>query len=182
MVAMSQIAVDEETTKALFLFNKYIDDAAEKAKGERAVAKAERAKEEAAALVRKLNGNPNASAEEKSDADAAYRAAVDELAARQADPFGESTAAPTEEASTEEASTEEASTEEADAVATPKEDASATAEATPEAEAAAPEATPEAEAAAPEAAPEAETPAPEAAAEAEAPAAEAAPAPSDEEE
>ena len=120
MVAMSDIAVDEETTKALFLFNKYIEDAAEKAKGERAVAKAERAKEEAAAHVRALNGNPNASGEEKSEADAAYRAAVDELAARQADPLGASTVAPAEDApAAEEASTEAPAEDEAPSEETP---------------------------------------------------------------
>lgn len=76
-VAVStEIQVDDETRAALLLFNERVEAAAAQERGAKRVAKAERAKDEAAAVVRKVGENPNASAEEKAEAEAAYKVAV----------------------------------------------------------------------------------------------------------
>ena len=67
--------LDEETTAALTLFNEYVEADRERTQREKRVKKAERAKDEAAAVVKKLN--ERGSAEEKAEAEAAYREAAD---------------------------------------------------------------------------------------------------------
>ena len=68
-------SLDDETTAALTLFNEYVDADRERTRREKRVKKAERAKDEAAAAVRKAGerGTP----EEKAAAEAAYREAQD---------------------------------------------------------------------------------------------------------
>ena len=68
-------SLDDETTAALTLFNEYVDADRERTRREKRVKKAERAKDEAAAGVRKAN--ESGSAEEKAAAEAAYREAQD---------------------------------------------------------------------------------------------------------
>jgi len=82
----TEIPLDNETRTALLLFNERLDARALEQRGKKRVAKAERAKEAAAAEVRKLNNNPDASAEAKAEAEAAYKAAADEFVVIQADP------------------------------------------------------------------------------------------------
>ncbi len=82
----TEIPLDNETRTALLLFNERLDARALAQRGKKRVAKAERAKEAAATNVRKLSENPNATAEEKAEAEAAYKAAVDEYNVIQADP------------------------------------------------------------------------------------------------
>ena len=74
----TEIPLDNETRTALLLFNERLDARTLAQRGKKRIAKAERAKEAAATNVRKLGENPNASAEEKAEAEAAYKAAVDE--------------------------------------------------------------------------------------------------------
>ena len=68
-------SLDDETTAALTLFNEYVDADRERTRRDKRVKKAERAKDEAAAAVRKAN--ESGSAEEKAAAEAAYREAQD---------------------------------------------------------------------------------------------------------
>ena len=68
-------ALDDETHAALTLYNEYVKADRERSQREKRVKKAERTKEEAAALVKKLSAS--GSAEEKAAADAAYREAND---------------------------------------------------------------------------------------------------------
>ena len=76
-VAVStEIQVDDETRAALLLFNERVEATAAQERGAKRVAKAERAKDEAAAVVRKLGDNPDATAEQKAEAEAAYKEAV----------------------------------------------------------------------------------------------------------
>lgn len=67
--------LDDETTAALTLFNEYVEADRERTQREKRIKKAERAKDEAAATVKKLN--ERGSAEEKAEAEAAYREAAD---------------------------------------------------------------------------------------------------------
>jgi hypothetical protein len=67
--------LDDETTAALTLFNEYVEADRERTNREKRIKKAERAKDEAAAVVKKLN--ERGSAEEKAEAEAAYRVAAD---------------------------------------------------------------------------------------------------------
>ncbi|MCB0993912.1 MAG: hypothetical protein KDB21_02390 [Acidimicrobiales bacterium] len=119
---------DETTTQALGLFNQFLARQADREKADKAIAKAERQKNEAAGVVRKLQDDPKATAEAKAEAEAAYRAAVDaynalktgSAPAEEAEaPSEEGAEAPAEdgaEAPAEEAEAEpEASAEEADA-------------------------------------------------------------------
>ncbi len=77
-VAVStEIQVDDETRAALLLFNERVEASAAKERGAKRVAKAERLKDEAAATVRKLSDNPNASAEDKATAETAYKEALE---------------------------------------------------------------------------------------------------------
>jgi hypothetical protein len=68
-------SLDDETTAALTLFNEYVDADRERTRREKRVKKAERAKDEAAAAVRKAN--ESGSAKDKATAEAAYREAQD---------------------------------------------------------------------------------------------------------
>jgi hypothetical protein len=67
--------LDDETSAALTLFNEYVEADRERTQREKRIKKAERAKDEAAAVVKKLN--ERGSAEEKAEAEAAYRVAAD---------------------------------------------------------------------------------------------------------
>ena len=82
----TEIQVDDETRAALLLFNERVEANAAKERGTKRVAKAQRAKDEAAAVVRKLAENPGASAEEKAEAETAYKAAVASLTETKDDP------------------------------------------------------------------------------------------------
>ena len=64
--------LDDETAAALTLFNTYLVAHREQQAHERALKKAEKAKDEAAAAVRKLN-DKKASSSETAAAEAAYR-------------------------------------------------------------------------------------------------------------
>ncbi|MGB1654168.1 MAG: hypothetical protein ACPHJY_07260, partial [Acidimicrobiales bacterium] len=64
-------ALDDETSAALTLFNEYVDADRERTRREKRIKKAERAKDEAAARVKKLSNG--GSAEERAEAEAAYR-------------------------------------------------------------------------------------------------------------
>ena len=107
----TEIQVDDETRAALLLFNERVEASAAEERAAKRVAKAERAKDEAAAVVRKLADNPNASAEDKAEAETAYKAAVDNFQAIKADPMAgmdqPKKAAPAEDASPDEASAAE---------------------------------------------------------------------------
>ena len=72
---MSKITLDDETTAALTLFNEYVAADRERAQREKRLKKAERAKDDAAALVKKLS--KRGSSTQRSEAEAAYRAAVE---------------------------------------------------------------------------------------------------------
>ena len=74
----TEIPLDNETRTALLLFNERLEASALQERADKRVAKAERAKEAAAATVRKLSDDRDASAEAKAEAEAAYKAAVDE--------------------------------------------------------------------------------------------------------
>ena len=159
----TEIPLDNETRTALLLFNERLDARALMQRGKKRVAKAERAREAAAADVRKLNGNPNATAEEKAEAEATYKAAVDEYNVIAADPTAgldkpkpKKAKGDSEEASSDEAAASESEAPEAEATEADTEEPAPEAEATeaeaPEAEATEAEAT---EAPAEEPAPEA---------------------------
>lgn len=72
----TEIQVDDETRAALLLFNERVEASAAKERGAKRLAKAERAKDEAAAVVRKLAENPDAPAGDKAEAETAYKAAL----------------------------------------------------------------------------------------------------------
>lgn len=76
----SEIQVDEETRAALLLFNERVASTAAEERAAKRIAKAERAKDDAAARVRTVNEDLGASSEAKAEAEAAYKAAVAELA------------------------------------------------------------------------------------------------------
>ena len=82
----TEIPLDNETRTALLLFNERLDARALQQRGKKRLAKAERAKDAAAGAVRNLNNDPDATAEQKAEAEAAYKAAVDEFQVIQADP------------------------------------------------------------------------------------------------
>ena len=69
------ITLDDETTAALTLFNEYVAADRERTQREKRLRKAERAKDEAAALVKKLA--KGGASKERSEAEAAYRAAAE---------------------------------------------------------------------------------------------------------
>ena len=70
--------IDDETAAALTLYNTYLIADREQQAHERAVRKAEKAKDEAAAAVRELNDR-KASAAETAEAETAYREAIEAL-------------------------------------------------------------------------------------------------------
>lgn len=69
--------VDEPTSDALRLFNARLGAQAENEKAERRVQKTAKAKDDAAGRVRNLENDTKATAEQRAEAAAAYRAAVD---------------------------------------------------------------------------------------------------------
>ena len=71
-------ALDEETAAALTLYNAYLVADREQQSHERAVRKAEKAKDDAAAAVRKLNDR-KATPAQSSEAEAKYREAAEAL-------------------------------------------------------------------------------------------------------
>ncbi len=77
-VAAAAPAVDADTAAALTLYNTYLEADREQQAHERAVRKAEKAKDEAAAVVRKLNELKTPAAETAA-AEAEYRKAVETL-------------------------------------------------------------------------------------------------------
>jgi len=72
---MAEITLDDETTAALTLFNEYVAADRERTQREKRLKKAERAKDDAAALVKKLS--KGGSSKERSEAEAAYLAAAE---------------------------------------------------------------------------------------------------------
>lgn len=77
---------DDETRAALLLFNERVEASAAEERAAKRIKKAERAKDEAAAVVRKVSENPNASAEEKAEAEDSYKAAVENYQVIRANP------------------------------------------------------------------------------------------------
>ncbi len=134
----TEIQVDDETRAALLLFNERVEASAAKERGRKRVAKAERAKAEAAKVVRRVNDDPDATAEQKAEAEAAYKAASDNFQVVQANPL----ASEKRPAKAKPVAEEAEATPQEDTEATPQEDTEATpqeeAEATPQEEAAAP--------------------------------------------
>ena len=90
--------LDDDLIRSLQLFNSRLQSATEQQRAERIVTKAERAKTDAANRVRNLSNDTSATAEARAEAEQAYRAAVDELAARRDNPLGQAdeTASPAE--------------------------------------------------------------------------------------
>ena len=76
---MAKINLDDETTAALTLFNEYVAADRERTQREKRLKKAERAKDDAAALVKKLS--KGGSSKERSEAEAAYIAAAEKWTA-----------------------------------------------------------------------------------------------------
>ncbi|MEO5839600.1 MAG: hypothetical protein ABIQ73_30490 [Acidimicrobiales bacterium] len=155
------VQLDDETRNALILFNARLVAQDELEREKRRVDKAAKAKDEAAAKVRELEGNTKATPQQKSEAQAAYLASLDALNRAKA---GEPAAGDTPEVDHD--AGESAEDEGDEAPAPEAEDAVES-----EPEAAEPEPEPEAEAAEPEpqaAEPEAEPEAAEPEAEAEA--------------
>lgn len=75
----TEIQVDDETRAALLLFNERIDEARAEERAAKRVAKAERDKDEAAGRVRNLGNDSSATAEQKAEAESAYKVAVEEF-------------------------------------------------------------------------------------------------------
>jgi hypothetical protein len=73
------IAVDDETAAALALFNARLAEQAERERAQRRIDKAQRAKDDAAARVRALENDTKATAEQRTEAAAAYKAALEAL-------------------------------------------------------------------------------------------------------
>ncbi len=111
--------VDEATSDALKLFNARLGAQAENEKAERRVQKAAKAKDDAAGRVRNLENDTTATAEQRAEAAAAYRAAVEawerarngEADPTPAAPVAENAAA--EDAAAEDAPVEDAAAEDA---------------------------------------------------------------------
>ncbi len=106
----TEIQVDDETRAALLLFNERVEASAAAERAKKRIGKAERAKDEAAAKVRKLNDDPDATAEQKAEAEAAYKEASDNFQVVQANPLAheqKKSAPKAEEAPAEDAPAEE---------------------------------------------------------------------------
>jgi hypothetical protein len=73
------VTVDDETAAALALFNARLSEQAERERTQRRIDKAQREKDAAAARVRELENDTKATAEQRSEAAAAYKAALDAL-------------------------------------------------------------------------------------------------------
>lgn len=154
------VQLDDETRNALILFNARLVAQDELEREKRRVDKAAKAKDEAAAKVRELEGNTKATPQQKSEAQAAYLASLDALNRAKA---GEPAAGDTPEVdhdageSAEDEGDEAPAPEAEDAVESEPEAAEPEPEPEPEAEAAEPESQ-AVEAAEPEAEPEAAEP------------------------
>ena len=98
----TEIKVDDDTRAAMLLFNERVLASAAAERGKKKIAKAERAKDEAAKEVRRLNDDPDASAEDKAAADAAYKEASDHFQVVQANPNAAEKTAPAEETAPDE--------------------------------------------------------------------------------
>lgn len=85
----TEIQVDDETRAALLLFNERIAEARADERAAKRVAKAEREKDEAAGRVRSLGNDSSATAEEKAEAESAYKAAVEDFNRITEDPHAE---------------------------------------------------------------------------------------------
>ena len=113
----TEIQVDDETRAALLLFNERVEASAADERAKKRIRKAERAKDEAAARVRKLTDDPDATAEQRAEAEAAYKEASDNFQVVQANPLAheQKKSAPKaeEEAPAEEAAPAEPAAEEA---------------------------------------------------------------------
>lgn len=135
-VAVStDIKVDDETRAALLLFNERVEANAAAERGKKKLAKAERAKDEAAKAVRRVNGDPDATPEQKAEAEAKYKEASDHFQVVQANPLaGEKPKKPA--AAEEQAPVEDTASAEETAAAEPTE-VSADEEAAPTTEASA---------------------------------------------
>ena len=97
---------NDALSAALAQFNEGLKIQEAEAQAARAVEKAERKKQQAAADLKKVQGDPNASADDKSAAESAYREAVDEWNRRRsgdpdAEPASESDATPDADAPSE---------------------------------------------------------------------------------
>ena len=128
------IPVDDETRAALLLFNERVEATAAEQRAAKRIGKAERAKDQAASVVRDVNNNPSATPEQKAEAEESYKAAVENYQMVRANPDAavpkpekKAEAAPVaEDAPAEEpASAEETPAEEPAAEETPAEDAPA---------------------------------------------------------
>ena len=130
------VQLDDETRNALILFNARLVAQDELDREKRRVDKAAKAKDEAAAKVRQLESNPKATAEEKSEAQAAYLASLDALnRAKAGEPAAGPEAADTETDETDENDgTDDTAGDPADDDAEPEPEPEAEAEAEPAAE------------------------------------------------
>lgn len=99
----TEIQVDDETRAALLLFNERVEASAAAERAKKRIGKAERAKDEAAARVRKLNEDPDATAEQKAEAEAAYKEASDNFQVVQANPLAHEKKKPAPKAEEEKA-------------------------------------------------------------------------------
>jgi hypothetical protein len=73
------VQLDDETRNALILFNARLAAQEEQEREKRRVDKASKAKDDAAATVRRLENDPQATAEQKASAQTAYLASLDAL-------------------------------------------------------------------------------------------------------
>ncbi|HEX7095451.1 MAG TPA: hypothetical protein VF183_06180 [Acidimicrobiales bacterium] len=73
----SDLVVDAETAKALALFNQRLAAQQEAERAQRRIERATKAKDDAAARVRALENDPKATREQRNEAAAAYRAALE---------------------------------------------------------------------------------------------------------
>src|SRR4029453_18127284 len=116
------VQLDDETRNALILFNARLVAQDELEREKRRGDKAAKAKDEAAAKVRELENNPKATAEQKSEAQAAYLASLDALNRAKAGEPATDADAETPEADGEPATDADAETPETEAEAEPAEE------------------------------------------------------------
>lgn len=98
-------ADDDALKTALAQFNQGLKVQQSEARAERAIGKAERAKQSAAAALKKLDSNPETSSDERAEAETAYRAALGEWnRLRSGEPPDEQAASPDEPGTNDEPS------------------------------------------------------------------------------
>ena len=125
------ITLDDETTAALTLFNEYVAADRERTQRVKRVKKAERAKDEAAALVKKLA--KGGSSKKRAEAEAAYRAAAERWTALR---DGKEPPEPPRDTTVEETAEPESTTDsDTEPTADAEPDTEATADAEPDTEA-----------------------------------------------